>query len=285
MTARGFLPYPARIAEVAAECADTRTFVLRPDPPVSELDAARPGQFVMLSVLGHGEAAFTLSALPGAGAAPGTVVLTVRRVGALTGALFALAPGAMLGLRGPFGRGFPDDPARPAVYVAGGCGLSPLRAAISLEVAMGRSVAIVYGSRDPEQRIHRGDLAAWERMPDVHLIECVERAGADWWGRVGVVPEFVDEAVRLVGARRAAVGGPPAMLPLVAARLCALGLAAADVHLAIERHMKCGIGMCGHCYVNHRYVCTDGPVFSYAELRDLPDAFVEACAPHARAAC
>jgi NAD(P)H-flavin reductase len=283
MTGRGLLPHLARIADVAVECADTRTFVLMPDPPVPELDAARPGQFVMLSVFGHGEAAFSLSALPGAGAAPGTVVLTVRRVGALTGTLFALAPGAMVGLRGPFGRGFPDDPGRPAVYVAGGCGLSPLRAAISRDVAMGRPVAIVYGARDPEQRIHRADLVAWERIPDVHMIECVERAGPDWWGRVGVVPDFVDEAVRLVGARRAAVCGPPAMLPLVAARLCALGIDAADVHLAIERHMKCGVGLCGHCYVSHRYVCTDGPVFSYAELRDLPDAFVEDHA--ARAAC
>jgi NAD(P)H-flavin reductase len=285
MTARGLLPHPARIAEIAVECADTRTFVLTPHPPVSGLDAARPGQFVMLSVFGHGEAAFTLSALPGANAARGTVVVTVRRVGGLTGALFALSPGAIVGLRGPFGRGFPDDPRRPAIYVAGGCGLSPLRAAIALEVAMGRPVAIVYGARDPEQRIHRADLAAWDRIPEVHLIECVERAGPDWWGRVGLVPDFIDEAVRLVGARRAGVCGPPAMLPLVAARLCAIGLAAADVHLALERHMKCGIGTCGHCYVNNRYVCTDGPVFSYAELRDLPDAFADPQVPQTRAAC
>jgi NAD(P)H-flavin reductase len=135
MTAHDFLPHPARIAEVVPESADTSTFVLKLAPAVPALDAARPGQFVMLSVFGHGEAAFTLSALPGAGGARGTAVLTVRRMGDLTTALFALAPGALVGLRGPFGRGFPDDRERPTVYVAGGCGLSPLRAAIARHIA------------------------------------------------------------------------------------------------------------------------------------------------------
>jgi NAD(P)H-flavin reductase len=276
MTAHDYLPHPARIADVVVECADTHTFVLGLEPPVPALDAAKPGQFVMLSVLGHGEAAFTLSALPGAGGAEGTAALTVRRVGDLTGALFALRAGAMVGVRGPFGRGFPEDPACPTIYVAGGCGLSPLRAAISRHVATrppGVPLAIVYGARDPEARIHRADLAAWRRAPDLRLVECVERAGPGWRGRVGLVSDFVDDAVRLVGARHAAVCGPPVMLPAVAERLCRRGLDAADVHVAIERYMKCGLGACGHCYVNDRYVCTDGPVFSYAELRQLPDAF------------
>jgi NAD(P)H-flavin reductase len=287
MTVRDFLPHPARIAAIIPESADTRTFLLTLEPPVAALDAASPGQFVMLSVFGHGEAAFTLSALPDAGGARGTATLTVRRVGALTGALFELAQGAMVGLRGPLGRGLPDDPSRPTVYVAGGCGLSPLRAAITRHIATrppGTRLAIVYGARDPESRIHRASLAAWERASDVRVIECVEHPGPAWRGRVGGVLDFVDEAVGLVGARRAAVCGPPIMLPLVAERLCRIGVDAADVHLAIERYMKCGTGHCGHCYVNHRYVCTDGPVFSWAELRELPDAFAEFGQP-AAAAC
>jgi NAD(P)H-flavin reductase len=112
----GYLPHPARIVAVRPESAETRTFVLAPEPAVAALDTARPGQFVMLSVLGYGEAAFTLSALPCADGAAGTVVVTVRRVGALTTALFALAPGARVGVRGPFGRGFsPHLPARPTL--------------------------------------------------------------------------------------------------------------------------------------------------------------------------
>jgi sulfhydrogenase subunit gamma (sulfur reductase) len=287
MTARDLMPCRAWITAIVPESAATRTFVLTLDPPAPVFDAARPGQFVMLSVFGYGEAAFTLSALPRAGAERGTVVLTVRRVGALTGALFDLARGAMVGLRGPFGRGFPDG-VEPAVYVAGGCGLSPLKPAISRAVASrpaGTPLAIVYGARDPEARIHRPVLAAWERAPDVHLIECVEHAGPGWWGRMGSVLDFLDEAVECSGARRAAVGGPPVMLPLVAERLCRLGIGAARVHVAIERYMKCGTGLCGHCYVNERYVCTDGPVFSFAELRELPDALPELRAPKIAATC
>ncbi len=273
------VPHLARITRIERECADTWTFVLRPDASMPALDAALPGQFVMLSVFGHGEAAFTLSALPGAGAEPGTAVLTVRRVGTLTGALFALERGATVGLRGPFGRGFPPPDGQPIVYVAGGCGLSPLRAAIVRDVAAGgRRVAIVYGAREPGARIHGADLDAWAGRPGVALFQCVERPSAGWHGHAGTVLDLLGEAVARVGARRAAVAGPPIMLAAVARRLGTLGLDAGDVHLAIERHMKCATGHCGHCYVNQRYVCVDGPVFSFAELRALPDAFApEAC--------
>lgn len=276
MTFGDVLPHPARIVEIVPESPDTRTFELRLDPPVPAFDAARPGQFAMLSLLGHGEAAFTLSAIPGADARAGTAVLTVRRVGSLTGALFALEPGARVGLRGPFGRGFPDTPGAPTLYVAGGCGLSPLKAAITRHIATRPAdtpLAIVYGVRDPGTRIHRATLAAWERTPDVHLIECVERPDAGFCGRVGLVIDFLAEGVTRIAARRAALCGPPAMLHRVAEALRHAGLEAEHIHIAVERYMKCGTGHCGHCYVDHRYVCTDGPVFSYAELQGLPDAF------------
>lgn len=271
------LPHRAGIAEVIPESADTRTFILQLEPRPPDFDAARPGQFVMLSILGHGEAAFTLSRLACAGAAPGTVVLTIRRVGALTSALFALPRGATVGVRGPFGRGFPDgDPACPTVYVAGGCGLAPLKAAIDVHIAArpaGTPLAIVSGTRDAATRILRSALASWEHTSNVRLIECVERPGPEWRGRVGIVSDYVGEAIAAVGARRAAVCGPPAMLLATAGQLCQARLKPEAIYLALERYMKCGTGQCGHCYVNHRYVCTDGPVFSLAELRQLPDAF------------
>jgi NAD(P)H-flavin reductase len=276
MTFADALPRPARIAEVVDESIDTRTFVVALDEPRPAFDAARPGQFVMLSLLGHGEAAFTLSALPGAGAARGTVVLTIRRVGDLTGALFGLARGARVGVRGPFGRGFPDEPDEPTVYVAGGCGLSPLKAAIIGQLGArrrGTPIAIVYGARDPATRIHRAALAEWGRTAEVHLIECVERVDREWRGRAGRVIDFADEAVARIAARRAALCGPPLMLERVAGRLQGAGLEPRHIHVAVERYMKCGTGHCGHCYVDHRYVCTDGPVFSYEELRASTDGF------------
>lgn len=267
------LPHPATIVAIRDESEDTRTFVLHLTVPVPGLDAALPGQFVMLSLLGYGEAAFTLARLPRSGAAPGTVTLTVRRVGALTSALFACEVEARVGVRGPFGRGFPVEGIdRPTVYVAGGCGLAPVQSAIDHQLVhrrRGTPIAIVYGARTPATRILRAALAAWRGMPDVTLIESVERDVGDWEGRVGVVVEFVEEAVRAVGAERAALCGPPPMLSAVAARLERAGLGPAAIHVALERYMKCGTGLCGHCYVNDRYLCTDGPVFSLAELQSM----------------
>jgi NAD(P)H-flavin reductase len=274
------LPAPARIARVTEESADTRTFELAVEGPSAVFDRARPGQFVMLSVPGFGEAAFTLAALPRAGGPAGAVVLTVRRVGHLTSRLFVLAPGARVGLRGPFGHGLPDDsPGTPTVYVAGGCGLSPLKAAIEVQLGerpAGTPIAIVYGAREPATRIHRAALAAWAALPGVHLVECVEHADAAWRGATGVAPDFAAAGAAVIGARRAAVCGPAAMMGAAARHLARAGLAPEAIHLALERRMHCGTGECGHCYVNHRYVCTDGPVFTLAELRGLPDARVEA---------
>ncbi len=271
------VPHPARIVAVHEESEDTRTFVLRLGTPVPALDEARPGQFVMLSLLGYGEAAFTLARLPSCGAEPGTVTLTVRRIGSLTWALFACDVGDRVGVRGPYGRGFPLDATdRATVYVAGGCGLVPLQSAIDHHLARrapGTKVAIVYGTRTPATRILRTALARWRALPDVTLLEIVEHAGPGYEGRVGDVVELVAEATVAVGAERAALCGPPAMLSAVAARLRKVGLDPAAVSVALERYMKCGVGLCGHCYVNDRYVCTDGPVFSLAELATLPEAF------------
>jgi NAD(P)H-flavin reductase len=217
------------------------------------------------------------------------VTLTVRRVGSLTWALFACEVGSRVGVRGPFGRGFPvEGGERPTVYVAGGCGLAPLQSAIEHQLAArqsdprgaGTPIAIVYGARTPATRILRAALAGWRALPNVTLIECVERADGEWDGRVGAVVDFVAEAVQAVGAERAALCGPPAMLAAVAARLAAAGLAPAAIHVALERYMKCGTGQCGHCYVNDRYLCTDGPVFSLAELAGLPEAWGGVDAPH-----
>lgn len=271
------VPQSAGIVAIEPESADTRTFTLALAHPLPAFDAARPGQFVMVSIPGTGEAAFTLSSLPAAGGQAGHVVVTVRRVGTLTTALFARPVGARVGVRGPFGRGFPGDGAElPTLYVAGGCGLAPLKATIDQQLYDRRPdmpLAIVYGAREPETRIHTAALARWARTPGVRVVECVEHASAGWTGQRGLLIEFVTGAADAIGARRAAICGPPAMLAPVAYRLRHAGLRAEDIFLALERHMQCGTGECGHCYVNHRYVCRDGPVFSLAELEELPDAF------------
>jgi NAD(P)H-flavin reductase len=133
----------------------------------------------------------------------------------------------------------------------------------------------VYGAREPASRIHRGALAAWAALPDVHLVECVEHRDTVWRGVTGMAPSFAAAAGAAIGAMRAAVCGPAVMMGAAARRLASAGLAPDAIHLALERRMHCGTGECGHCHVNHRYVCTDGPVFTLAELRVLRDARVE----------
>ena len=270
------VPQPARLVGIEPESEDTRTFVLELEPRHAAFDDAGPGQFVMLSVPGHGEAAFTLSSLPRGGGREGRVVVTVRRVGDLTSALFERPLGTRLGLRGPFGRGFPDgDPALPTLYVAGGCGLSPLKAAIDthiLERAAGVPITVLYGARQPDDRIHRAALAEWATLPAMRVLEILEHPETDWAGRTGTLTDHLDDAMDPLPAR-VAVCGPPGMLGPVANRLRRRGIRADRIFVALERHMKCGTGECGHCYVGSKYVCRDGPVFSLAELDGIPDAF------------
>jgi NAD(P)H-flavin reductase len=124
-------------------------------------------------------------------------------------------------------------------------------------------------------RIHRAALAVWAALPDVHLVECVEHPDLAWRAAIGVAPHFAADAAAAIGATRAAVCGPAVMMGAAARQLAGAGLAPDAIHLALERRMHCGVGECGHCYVNHRYVCTHGPVFTLAELREVPDARVE----------
>jgi anaerobic sulfite reductase subunit B len=272
---RSYLPTPARITGVVRESPDTRTFAL----DLAGDDAWRqpqPGQFVMLSLLGHGEAAFTVSSWSGDCDRPQRIYLTVRRVGSLTTALFDLAEGSVVGLRGPFGRGFPVWSAHAALlFVAGGCGLAPLRAAIDAHLARrhgAAAVTIVYGAREPASRILRADLERWRELPHVSLLDPVEHADSSWPGRRGAVDDALRVALAAGLPDFVAASGPPGMLSAVARRLLAGGVPATSVWFAIERQMKCAVGLCGRCYVGDRYACTDGPVFSLDELVRLDPA-------------
>lgn len=265
-----YLPTPARIAAVVPESNDTRTFVL--DLPDDALAPPAPGQFVMLSVLGHGEAAFTVSSLHRE-AKVHSLSLTVRRVGSLTGALFALAPGAAVGLRGPYGRGFPDfPPEAAALFVAGGCGLAPLRPAIERRLvtcAASTPTWIVYGARDPGARILGADLERWRVQDNVVLIDPVEEPGPRWTGALGDVASALACALAEQVPGRVAACGPAGMLAAVARRLRAAGVPPEHAFFAIERQMKCALGVCGRCYAEDHYVCREGPVFNLAELDEI----------------
>jgi anaerobic sulfite reductase subunit B len=260
-------PRPFRVAERERETADTWTLTL--EPIAGDGPSIAPGQFVMVYAFGIGEVPISVSGPPDR---PGPVVLTVRAVGAVTAAVCASEPGAVLGLRGPFGNAWPVAAAAggDVVVVAGGIGLAPLRPVV-LRTLGSRgeygTVSVLYGARTPEDLLYRLALDEWRRSLDVEVT--VDTADGDWIGRVGVVAKLVAGSPVRPEAATAFVCGPEIMMHFTVEALLEHGLAPERIHLSMERHMDCGIGLCGHCQLGPTLICRDGPVYPYPELAPL----------------
>ncbi len=263
------LPHPYRVAEVSKETHDTFTLVLEPDGAAA-LPGFAPGQFSMLYVFGVGELPISIS---GDAGTPGRLVYTIRSVGRATHSLVSRIPGDWVGVRGPFGTSWPLDAARgkDVLVVAGGIGLAPLRPVID-HVLRHRDdfvrLIILYGARTPHDLLFRKELSAWPHAPDTHVLSTVDYGGMAWHGRVGVVTTLFRH-LRLHPDRTVAmICGPEVMMRYVAAELMqARGVDPANIFLSMERNMKCGIGVCGHCQYGPYFICRDGPVFAYPRLR------------------
>jgi NAD(P)H-flavin reductase len=258
------VPAPWRVSSTTRENEDTWT--LRLAPAGDDGMAYEPGQFTMLYAFGAGEVPISISGDP---AAAGELVHTVRAVGAVTKAVCSLPEGRQLGVRGPFGRGWPLDAAegRDLVIVAGGVGLAPLRPAIYRALAERRRFArliLLYGGRTPAQLLFREELAEWGAREDFEVAVTVDAAELGWEGRVGVVPSLIGPA-GLAADAVALVCGPEVMMRFSADALRDAGLDSGRIFLSMERNMRCAVGHCGHCQWGPAFVCRDGPVFSYAE--------------------
>jgi NAD(P)H-flavin reductase len=256
----------ARVAEVRQETADTATLALATDD--AALLAARPGQFVMVAM-----PAFAIPPISISRIRPDGIELTIRAAGPATSSLARLRPGAELGLRGPLGRPWPIEDAfgRDVVIVGGGIGLAPLRGIID-EVVAGRdrfrAVRIYVGARTPRDRLFVAELDRLAAREDLVVRTTVDRAGAAWFGRVGIVTQlFPAPRPEIDGSNVTAfVCGPERMMAATADALQDLGVPSEHLWLTLERRMECGVGLCGHCQLGTRFVCRDGPVFSVAEL-------------------
>jgi NAD(P)H-flavin reductase len=256
-------PLPFRVRERRKDTSDTWTLTLEPfdgDGP-----AVAPGQFMMVYVFGIGEVPISVSGPPNR---RGPVVLTVRAVGAVTNAVCASGPGAVLGLRGPFGNSWPVDAAvdGDVVVVAGGIGLAPLRPLV-LRALERRGdyglVSLLYGARTPGDLLYARQLDEWSDVIDVGVT--VDAASGDWTGRVGVVPKLVSRVAFRPEATTAFVCGPEIMMHFTIEALLARGVPPDRIQISMERHMDCGVGLCGHCQLGPTLICRDGPVYSYAE--------------------
>lgn len=264
------IPRPFVIDRVIRDVSDTFTLVLSLEggkEPVS----FRPGQFNMLYVFGIGEVPISISGDPNAG---GPLVHTIRAVGPVTRAMARLNPGAVIGVRGPFGSAWPADEAedRDIVFIAGGIGLAPLRPAILRMLARRRRyrrAALLYGARTPKDILFRDDLESWSGRLDMTVKVTVDRAAADWRGSVGVVTKLIAHAPLDPQEATALVCGPEIMLRFATRALIERGLAANRIYVSMERNMKCAAGFCGHCQFGGHFVCRDGPVFRLDRIQDI----------------
>jgi NAD(P)H-flavin reductase len=258
-------PIPCEVIDRRRETEDTITIqVAAPDGY-----EFRPGQFNMLYAFGIGEVAISIAGDP---AHPDRLVHTIRRVGAVTEGLHRLEPGDFVGVRGPFGTAWPMEEAagKDLVVVAGGVGLPPVRPAI-LEGLANRErfdqFVILYGARTPGDMVFVDDIREWRARFDTQVGVTVDSAGADYRGSVGVVTRLIPDATFDPENAVAFVIGPEIMMRFTVTELRKLGMPRERIYLSMERNMQCGVGFCGHCQFGPKFVCRDGAVFRYDEIR------------------
>jgi len=264
------VPSRHRVTSRVVETDDVVTLGLAAvDEPIED---PQPGQFSMLYAFGAGEVPISVSACPTVGS---DVRHTIRAVGATTRALCRLEPGAMVGVRGPFGAGWPVETAEAGdvLVVAGGIGLAPLRPVVHRVIAdrpRFGAVAVLVGARTPADVLYRDELEGWRRDGiDVGLT--VDAAGRGWTGSVGLVTTLLDH--RSIRYERATsfLCGPEIMMRNVALALIARGADPAAVMVSLERNMQCAVRLCGHCQLGPRFLCSEGPVLSWADAAPLLD--------------
>lgn len=253
-------PVPYRVTMTRDEIPGCRTITVEPAEPGHRFDF-QPGQFFMIYAFGQGEVPVSVS---------DASTFTIMTVGPVSAALCALSPGAMIGLRGPYGSVWPVAQAagRDVVVMAGGLGLAPLRPAI-LHLVRNRAsfgrVCLLYGARRPEVILFEDQLDAW-RNQGIEVAVTVDHAERGWRGPVGAVTELVGR-VRFDPANTLALAcGPEVMMRFSAQALLSAGVAAKDIFVSMERNMKCAIGLCGHCQFGPTFVCKDGPVMTFDRI-------------------
>ena len=254
-------PRPFRVERKARETYDTWTLELA--PVRGEHPQAAPGQFTMLYAFGVGEVPISVSGTP--------LVQTIRAVGPVTRALCASRPGTVIGVRGPYGSAWPVEEARGSdvLIVAGGVGLPPVRPALyhvlEHRADYGR-VIVLYGARTPEDLVFAKELERWRSRMDVDVDVTVDAATGGWRGKVGVVTTLIPRARLDPDATAAFVVGPEIMMRFTTRALVDEGLAADRIWLSMERAMKCGVGLCGHCQYGPTLICRDGAVYPYPAI-------------------
>ncbi len=259
-----------RILQRRRENHDTFTLELTPKDGGAPM-AFAPGQFNMLYVFGVGEIPISISGDPGQ---PQRLIHTTRAVGTVTKAMSRLGKGDLIGVRGPFGTSWPlaEAEGKDVVVVTGGIGLAPLRPAIYQLLAHREKYArivLLYGARTQEDMVFRRELERWSARLDVEVFATVDRATSGWRGNVGVVTTLIPHAPFDPDDAIALVCGPEVMMRYTVAALEKRGLEHEQIYISMERNMKCAVGFCGHCQFGPQFICKDGPVFRFDQVRAI----------------
>ena len=263
----------AAIENIVVETPTIKTFTLRPVEPI----VFETGQFVELTVPGVGEAPFTPSSSP---EVKETMDVTVMDAGRITSELHNMNLGARVGLRGPYGAGYPvsDLEGKEVLVVGGGVGLAPLRSLLLTlfgNINSFKKVLLRYGARTPNDIIYRDELGEWSKKKSVDVVLTVDKGEDGWKGNVGVVTTILEDLKIDPRQSKAIVCGPPIMMKFSTFKLLEKGFSASDILLSMEKNMSCGIGKCGHCRLGNFYVCKDGPVFYYDRIKDIVEGIWE----------
>lgn len=258
------LPQKTRIISIKDLTCDTRLIKL----DLKDFDF-KPGQFIMVSVLGYGEGPFSISSSP---TERNFLELTIRKVGRLTEAIFDLVVGEHIFIRGPYGNGYNLTKLKnkKVTLISGGCGLAPLRSIVKFAESHQKYLSdlqILYGARTPKDILYSDEIKVWQQFAEV--IMTVDQVDDSWAGNVGLITNLITNKIIHIKNSVFLMCGPPIMYQFVTKKLLELGISEESIFLSLERNMQCGVGLCQHCTCGDKYVCTDGPIFTLKEIRKL----------------
>ncbi len=266
-----YIPIEAKIEKVITETQNIKTFVLRPKEPFS----FETGQFIQLTVPGFGESPFTPSSSP---FVKETFDVTVMRVGKVTEKLHSMKEGDVVGIRGPFGKGYPVEKFyhKEVLIIGGGVGIAPLRSLLLTlieQINKFKKVILCYGAKTPEDIVYKPFFPEWKKIRGLEILRSVDKCGPHekWDETTGVVTCLLDKCKVDINNSVAIVCGPPIMMKFTALKLNDMKFKPENIYLSMERNMSCGIGKCGHCAIGPYFVCKDGPVFTYDQLKNEHD--------------
>ena len=270
-----YLPLLATITKIHDETPTIKSFQVELDDEEQKNNFHfEPGQVAQISLFGVGESTFVINSSPAE--TTGYLQFTIMKAGEVTEAFHDLSVGSQVGLRGPLGNWFPysDMQGKKIVFIGGGLGLAPLRPLILHMLAHRNDygdIHLIYGARSPDDLCYDEDIAEWRRRVDVGVVLTIDQDVPGWTHKVGFIPAVVAQVAPSPKEAVAVTCGPPIMIKFVLVELEKLGFEPEQIYTTLERRMKCGLGLCGRCNIGSQYVCVDGPVFSLAQLKHLPN--------------